>query len=67
MEPSQTIEPVPTLLRRIFRFTARTVRDKKLAESPCSGIGLRGALTERYFILPPLAQVGTLAAGLPPD
>jgi integrase len=46
---------------------AEAVRDKKLAESPCSGIQLPGVVTAADFILPAHAQVEGVAAGLPPD
>ena len=47
---------------------AEAVRDKKLAESPCTGIQLPGVVTAADFILPAYAQVearrGRAAAGL---
>jgi len=43
------------------------VRDKKLAESPSTGIALPGVLTQKDFILPTHAQMQALAAGLPAD
>src|SRR5262249_30928215 len=43
------------------------VRDKKLAESPCTGIALPSVVTQKDFILPARAQIQTLAAGLPAD
>ncbi len=46
---------------------AEAVRDKKLAESPCTGIHLPGVVTAADFILPAPAQVEAIAAGLPPD
>ena len=46
---------------------AEAVRDKKLAESPCTGIQLPGVVTAADFILPAHAQVEAVAAGLPPD
>jgi integrase len=45
---------------------AEAVRDKKLAESPCTGIQLP-AVTTADFIMPAQAQVEAVAAGLPPD
>jgi hypothetical protein len=46
---------------------AEAVRDKKLAESPCTGIQLPGVVTAADFILPAHSQVEAVAAGLPPD
>jgi len=46
---------------------AEAVRDKKLAESPCTGIQLPGVVTSADFILPAYVQVEATAAGLPPD
>jgi integrase len=46
---------------------AEAVRDKKLAESPCTGIQLPGVVTAADFILPAHAQIEAVAAGLPPD
>jgi hypothetical protein len=43
------------------------VRDKKLAESPCTGIALPGVVTQKDFILPAHAQMQALASGLPAD
>jgi integrase len=43
------------------------VRDKKLAESPSTGIALPGVVTQKDFILPTHAQMQALAAGLPAD
>jgi integrase len=43
------------------------VHDKKLAESPCTGIQLPGVVTATDFILPAHAQIEAIAAGLPPD
>jgi integrase len=43
------------------------VRDKKLAESPCTGIALPAVVTQKDFILPAHAQIQALAAGLPAD
>ena len=50
---------------------AEAVRDKKLAESPCSGIQLPGVVTAADFILPAHAQVegsrpGCRRTGPPP-
>jgi integrase len=44
---------------------AEAVRDKKLAESPCTGIQLPGVITTADFILPAHAQVEAVTAGLP--
>ena len=43
------------------------VRDKKLAESPSTGIALPGVVTQKDFILPTHVQMQALAAGLPAD
>jgi integrase len=51
----------------ISAVLAEAVRDKKLAESPCSGIQLPGVVTAADFILPAHAQVEAVVAGLPPD
>jgi integrase len=51
----------------ISAVLAEAVRDKKLAESPCSGIQLPGVVTAADFILPARAQIEAVAAGLPPD
>jgi integrase len=51
----------------ISAVLAEAVRDKKLAESPCSGIQLPGMVTAADFILPARAQVEAVAAGLPAD
>ena len=51
----------------ISAVLAEAVRDKKLAESPCSGIQLPGVVTTADFMLPAHAQVEAVAAGLPPD
>jgi integrase len=51
----------------ISAVLAEAVRDKKLAESPCTGIQLPGVVTAADFILPANAQVEAVAAGLPPD
>jgi site-specific recombinase XerC len=46
---------------------AEAVRDKKLAESPCTGIQLPAVVTTADFIMPAQAQVEAVAAGLPTD
>ena len=46
---------------------AEAVRDKKLSESPCTGIQLPGVVTAADFILPANSQAEAVAAGLPPD
>lgn len=46
---------------------AEAARDKKLAESPCTGIQLPGVVAATDFILPAHAQIEALAVGLPPD
>ena len=51
----------------ISAVLAEAVRDKKLAESPCTGIQLPGVVTAADFILPAHAQIEAVAAGLPPD
>ena len=51
----------------ISAVLAEAVRDKKLAESPCSGIQLPGVVTAADFILPAHAQIEAVVAGLPPD
>ena len=51
----------------ISAVLAEAVRDKKLTESPCSGVQLPGVVTAADFILPAHAQVEAVAAGLPPD
>jgi integrase len=51
----------------ISAVLAEAVRDKKLAESPCTGIQLPGVVTAADFILPVHAQIEPVAAGLPPD
>jgi hypothetical protein len=43
------------------------VRDKMIAESPCSAIELPGITVEKDFILPTHAQLQALARGLPAD
>ena len=44
-----------------------TVRDKKLAESPCAGIPVPVIVRAADFILPDAGQLEALAAGLPAD
>jgi integrase len=51
----------------ISAVLAEAVRDKKLAESPCTGIQLPGVVVSADFILPAHAQMEAVAAGLPPD
>ena len=51
----------------ISAVLAEAVRDKKLAESPCTGIQLPGVVTAADFIIPAHAQIEAVAAGLPPD
>ena len=51
----------------ISAVLAEAVRDKKLAESPCTGIQLPGVVTGADFIIPTHAQIEAIAAGLPPD
>jgi hypothetical protein len=51
----------------ISAVLAEAVRDRKLAESPCTGIQLPGVVTAAVFILPAYAQIEATAAGLPPD
>ena len=51
----------------ISAVLAEAVRDKKLAESPCTGIALPGVVVSANFILPAHAQIEAVAAGLPPD
>lgn len=51
----------------ISAVLAEAVRDKKLAESPCTAIQLPGVVTASDFILPAHAQIEAIAAGLPPD
>jgi integrase len=43
------------------------VRNRKLAESPCTGIQVPGVVMAKDFILPASAEVEALAAGLPAD
>ena len=51
----------------ISAVLAEAVRDRKLAESPCTGIQLPGVVTAADFTLPAYAQIEAVAAGLPPD
>jgi site-specific recombinase XerC len=51
----------------ISAVLAEAVRDRKLAESPCTGIQLPGVATAADFILPAYSQIEAVAAGLPPD
>jgi hypothetical protein len=51
----------------ISAVLSEAVRDKKLAESPCTGIQLPGVVTAADFILPAHAQIEAVAAGLPAD
>ncbi len=52
----------------ISAVLAEAVRNKKLAESPCTGIQLPGVVTAADFILPAHdAELEALAAGLPAD
>jgi integrase len=51
----------------ISAVLAEAVQDKRLVESPCASIQLPGVVTAADFILPAHAQVGAIAAGLPPD
>jgi hypothetical protein len=51
----------------ISAVLAEAVRDKRLAESPCTGIELPGVVVCADFIVPAHAQVEAVAAGLPPD
>jgi integrase len=51
----------------ISAVLAEAVRDKKLTESPCTGIQLPGVVTAVDFILPDHTQVEAVAARLPPD
>jgi integrase len=51
----------------ISAVLAEAVRDKKLAESPCSGIQLPGVVTAADFIFAAHAQIEAVVAGLPPD
>jgi len=51
----------------ISAVLAEAVRDKKLAESPCTGIQLPGVVVSADFIIPAYTQIEAVAAGLPPD
>jgi len=51
----------------ISAVLAEAVRDKKLAESPCSGVPIPAVVTATDFILPAHAQIEAVAAGLPSD
>jgi len=51
----------------ISAVLAEAVRDKKLAESPCSGVQIPAVVTATDFILPAHAQIEAVAAGLPSD
>ncbi len=51
----------------ISAVLAEAVRDKKLADSPCSGIQLPGVVTAADFIFPAHVQIEAVAAGLPLD
>jgi integrase len=51
----------------ISAVLAEAVRDKKLAESPCSGVQIPAVITAANFILPAHAQIEAVAAGLPSD
>jgi integrase len=51
----------------ISAVLAEAVRDKKLAESPCTGIQLPGVVTAADFIIPAHTQIEAVSAGLPPD
>jgi integrase len=51
----------------ISAVLAEAVRDKKLAESPCTNIQLPGVAVSADFVLPTYVQVEAVAAGLPPD
>ena len=51
----------------ISAVLAEAVQDKKLAESPCTGVQLPGVVVCADFIIPAYAQVQAVAAGLPPD
>jgi integrase len=51
----------------ISAVLAEAARDKKLAESPCTGIPLPGVVTAADFILPAHAQIEAVTCGLPPD
>jgi integrase len=51
----------------ISAVLAEAVRDKKLAESPCSGVQIPAVVTATDFILRGHAQIEAVAAGLPSD
>jgi len=51
----------------ISAVLSEAVRDKKLAESPCSGVPIPAVVTATDFILPAHAQIEAVAAGLPSD
>lgn len=51
----------------ISAVLAEAVRDKKLAESPCTDIPLPDVVIQKDFILPTQAEIEALAAGLPAD
>lgn len=51
----------------ISAVLAEAVRDKRLAESPCTGIELPSVVVCADFIIPAHAHVEATAAGLPPD
>jgi integrase len=51
----------------ISAVLAEAIRDKKLAESPCTGIQLPSVVTAADFTLPTHEQIDAVAAGLPPD
>ena len=51
----------------ISAVLVEAVRDKKLAESPCTGIQLPGVVSSADFIVPAAAQIEAVASGLPPD
>jgi integrase len=51
----------------ISAVLAEAVRDRQLAESPCTGIQLPGVVTAADFIIPAHTQLEATAAGLPPD
>ncbi len=51
----------------ISAVLAEAVRDKKLPESPCTGIQLPGVVVSADFILPAHTQIEGTAAGLSPD
>jgi integrase len=51
----------------ISAVLAEAVRDKKLAESPCTDIPLPDVVIQKDFILPAQAEIEALGAGLPAD